>query len=195
MPFIYLYTDGNSLDVSYIYPILAAAIVAYDVFYCMYMPCYTLTNVYGLFKETYLQAVIFAVIAAGVSVALGLLYWPLIMVGPVLYYLSSLVYRLIVAKRKVPWLRPGSFFRRMAVVLVTVGLSVGLSDVLYSADNYAVSGWWTWIGHAVICGVAVLAVVGVYVLIFERSAAKGLLGYVKKLLARKLGANKKTSEN
>ena len=195
MPFIYLYTDGNSLDVTYLYPILAISVVAYDVFYCMYMPCYTLTNVYGLFKETYLQAILSAVIAASIALGLGLIYWPLVMLGPVFYYISSLVYRLIVAKRRVPWLRLGSFVRRMTVVLVTVAASVVLSTLMYKPNGYVIGGWWTWIGHAVLCGLSVLAVVGVYALIFERPAVKGLFGYVKRLVAKKFGGKKKTTEN
>ena len=167
----------------------------YDVFYCMYMPCYTLTNVYGLFKETYLQAILSAVIAASIALGLGLIYWPLVMLGPVFYYISSLVYRLIVAKRRVPWLRLGSFVRRMTVVLVTVAASVVLSTLMYKPNGYVIGGWWTWIGHAVLCGLSVLAVVGVYALIFERPAVKGLFGYVKRLVAKKFGGKKKTTEN
>ena len=188
MPFIYLYTDCNTLDVSYIYPILAVIIVAYDVVYCMYMPCYTLTNVYGLFKETYLQAVICAAIAIAGSWACGMLYWPLVMLGPVFYYLSSLVFRLIVAKRKVPWLRLTSFVRRMVMVTLSVALSVALSTVVY-ANGYLVS-WWQWIFHGVLCGVAVLGAVGIYSLIFERNAVKGLFRYTKQLVMKKLGRKK-----
>ena len=188
MPFIYLYTDCNSLDVTYIYPILAMIIVAYDVIYCMYMPCYTLTNVYGLFKETYLQAVICAVIAIVGSLACGIIYWPLVMLGPVFYYLSSLVFRLIVAKRRVPWLRLSSFIRRMAMVVFSVVLSVALSTAVY-ANGYLAS-WWQWILHGVLCGLAVLSVVGVYSLMFERTAVKGLFRYAKQLVMKKFGRKK-----
>jgi len=185
MPFIYLYTDCNSLDVTYIYPLLAIIIVAYDATYCMYMPVYTLTNVYGLFKETYLQAVICAVIAISGALVGGLIYWPLVMLGPVFYYLSSLVFRMIIAKRSIPWLRLSSFIRRMVIAVISVALSVALSTAVY-ANGYLAS-WWQWIFHAVLCGVAVLCVLGAYVLIFERHAAKGIFRYVKQLLAKKLG--------
>lgn len=188
MPFIYLYTDYNSLDVTYLYPALAMAIVAYDAIYCLYMPCYTLTNVYGLFKETYLQAVICAVIAIAGSLTCALIYWPLVMLGPVFYYLSSLVFRLIIAKRRIPWLRLSSFIRRMAMVVLSVVLSVALSTVVY-ANGYLAS-WWQWIFHAVLCGLAVLGIVGVYSLIFERSAVKGLFRYAKQLVMKKFGRKK-----
>lgn len=184
MPFIFLYTNGNGMDVNYIYPILAIVIVAYDIFYCMYMPCYTLTNVYGLFKETYLQAVICAILSVAAAFGLGLIYWPLIMVGPVLYYVSSLIYRTYIAKKKVAWLRLGAFLRRMAIVLTMVALSIALSFVLY-ADSYTGS-WFQWIVHAVACGICVLALLGIYVLLFERSEAKALWGYGRNLILKKI---------
>jgi len=187
MPFIYLYTGHNSLDVTYMYPILALVIVAYDVLYCMYMPCYTLTNVYGLFKETYLQAVVCAVIAIIGSVLCGLLYWPLVMLGPVIYYFSSMLFRLIVAKRKVSWFGISGFIRRMVVVILSMVVSVLVSSVVYR--NGYVASWLQWIIHAVICGFSVLCIVGVYVLVFERSAAKGIFRYVRQLIGKKLKKN------
>ncbi len=194
MPFIYLYTDGNSMDVTYLYPVLAVVIVMYDVFYCMYMPVYTLTNVYGLFKETYLPAIVSAVVAVGFAVGLGILYWPLVMIGPLFFYIGMMICRTVVAKKRVSWLRLGPFLRRMTVVLITAAASVFLSTMIYRPNNYAIAGWWTWIGHAVLCGLSVLAVVGIYALIFERDAARDLLGYAKRLIAKKFG-KKKASES
>ena len=191
MPFIYLYTDCNSLDVTYMYPILAVIIVAYDVMYCMYMPTYTLTNVYGLFRETYLQAIISAVIAIAGALVGGLIYWPLVMLGPVFYYLSSLVFRFIVAKRKVPWLRMSSFIRRMTMLVLSVTLSITLSTAIY--NNGYLASWWQWIFHGVLCGLTVMGIVGVYSLVFERAAVKGVFRYAKQLITRKIG-RKKPSE-
>ena len=188
MPFIYLYTDFNSFDVTYLYPILAMIIVAYDVIYCMYMPCYTLTNVYGLFKETYLQAVICAVIAIIGAIACGILYWPLVMLGPLFYYISSLIYRLIVTMRHVRWFSPFSFIRRMIMAALAVTVSVMLSTLVYS-KGYLMS-WWQWIFHAVLCGLAVCGVVAIYSLIFEMPALKGLFKYAKLLFLKKLGRKK-----
>ena len=166
-------------------------IVAYDAVYCMYMPCYTLTNVYGLFKETYLQAIICAVVAVVGALVCGLVYWPLVMLGPVLYYLSSLIFRLIVAKRKVAWLSLLSFIRRMVMVVISVSMSVALSMVVYTR-GYLLS-WWQWTFHGAVCAFVVLGVVWVYSLIFERSALTGVLRYVKQLIMRKIG-RKKTSD-
>ena len=183
MPFIYLYTDGNTFDVNYIYPVLAVVIVAYDLFYCMYMPCYTLTNVLGLYKETYMQAVISAIISFVISVALGLIYWPLVMAGPVFYYMTSLIYRFFVAKKNAKWLRCRNFVRRIFVVILTVLGAYFASTYIYGTDY--VSGWIGWICHAAICGCTVLILVGLYVLLFERNEIKLLLKYGKTILSKK----------
>ncbi len=183
MPFIFLYTDGNGMDVNYLYPVLAVLIVAYDIFYCMYMPTYTLTNVHGLFKETYLQAVISAVISVLIALVLGTFYWPLVMAGPVFYYISSLIYRTIVAKKRVAWLKLGSFLRRMIVVLSMVALSVFLSTFVYG-KGYS-EGWISWLLQALICALATVLVLGIYVLLFERREAVALFGYGKNLILKK----------
>lgn len=184
VPFIYLYTDGNSLDVNYLYPVLAALIVAYDIFFCMYMPAYTLTNVYGLFKETYLQSVICAVISAVVAFGLGLIYWPLVLAGPAVYYLSVLVCRAIVAKRKIPWLRLGPLVRRIAVVVLMAAAAMALSLLMNGAGGH-METWLVWLVQAVCCGVVTLLILGVYVLLFEKNEATRLFGYAKALIKKK----------
>ena len=183
MPFIYLYTDCNTFDVNYIYPVLAIVVVVYDLFYCMYMPCYTLTNVLGLYRETYLQAVISAVISVAISIGAGLVYWPLVMLGPVFYYMSSLIYRFVIAKRNAMWLTVGRFVRRISVVILSLIASYFAASNVYGAGY--TGSWITWIVHAVVCGLAVLAVVTVYVLIFERKEMKQLLKYGKTVLNKR----------
>ena len=193
MPFIYLYTNGNTLDgINYMYPVLSIAAVSYGVLYSMYMPCYTLTNVYGLFKETYLQAVICAIVSTVASLLLGIFVdWPLLVFGPLFYYFAMIIWRSVVARKKISWFRLTSFVCRMLVAILTVAVSVIVSSAVY-ADRYPES-WFGWLVHAVLCGLTVLLVVGIYVLIFERPAAKGLIGYGKKLLAKKFGGKKKAS--
>ena len=190
MPFIYLYTDGNSLDVSYMFPALAVLMVLYSMIYCMYMPCYTLTNVYGLFKETWLPALISAAVAAVASVGLALLYWPCAVLAPVFFYTGMMITRLYTAEKRIPWFRLGSFFRRLLAVVILVAASAVLSHVMFGEGQFAVSGWGSWIVYAAIFGVLLAVVMGVYIVLFERSAAKGLFGYAKRLIAKKLGKNK-----
>lgn len=183
VPFIYLYTDGNSLDVNYLYPVLAVLIVAYDVFYCMYMPAYTLTNVYGLFKETYLQSVICAAVSALAAFGLGCVYWPLVLAGPVLYYVCMLVCRVTVAKRRIAWLRLGPLVRRMAVVVLMVAAATALSMLINGAGH--METWLMWLVQAVCCGVVTLLILGVYVLLFEKNEVTRLFGYAKALIKKK----------
>ena len=190
MPFVYLYTEGNTYDVSYMYPLLATVIVAYDVVFCMYLPYSLLTNVYGLFKETYLQAVICSIISIAAAVGFGLIHWTLVLVGPVIYYVSSIVYRLAVARKKIAWFRLKGFARRMATLILVVGVYLFASNGFY-ANGYSTS-WFSWLVHAVACGLSVLCVVGLYALLFERKATKGLVQYAKRLLKRKMNKTKES---
>lgn len=181
MPFISLYSKG--FDISYIYPALAVVIVSYDLFYCMYMPCYTLTNVFGYYKDTYLVAVIGAVISASLAVFMGLIDWTLIMLGPVFYYAISLVVRSIIAKKKIEWFTVSGFIRRISVAVLSIMVSYFASQYVYSA-GYTES-WLGWIIHGVLCGVTVLIVVGIYVVIFERKELKLVFKYAKTVLSKK----------
>ena len=181
MPFISLYSRG--FDISYIYPVLAVVIVSYDLFYCMYMPCYTLTNVLGYYKETYLVAVIGAAVSAVIAVGMGFVDWTLVMLGPVFYYAISLVVRTYIAKKKVEWFGVGRFLRRIFVVMLSIVLSYLASQYVYS-NGYA-AGWIDWIIHAFVCGISVLVFVGIYVLIFERKELKLVLKYAKVVLKKK----------
>lgn len=183
MPFIFLYTNGNSLDINYVFPVLAFLIVAFAVIYCMYQPCYTLTNVLGLYKETYLQSIICGVISIGVAIGLGLIYWPLIMIGPVFYYLSSLVYRMIIASRRVKWLVLKKFIIRVFTVLLLIVGVYFLSQYIFSS-GYPLS-WGKWLLFAIITALAVISFAGIYVLIFERKEAKDLFAYIKNIFKRK----------
>ena len=184
LPFIYLYTDGNTMDVNYLFPALAQLIVLYDLFYCLYMPVYTLTNVCGLFKETYLQSVICAVIAVLLSLGLGLLYWPLILLGPAFYYFSSFLYRMVVAKKRVDWLKWPRLLRRTAVASGAIALSTTVSHLVYR-QGYAL-GWLSWLGQAVLCGAVAVGVIGGYVILFERTQARSVLRYAKNLIQKKV---------
>ena len=143
------------------------------------MPCYTLTNVLGLFKETYKQSVVCAVIALLFSVGAGYIYWPFVLIGPVFYYSSSLVYRMIIAKRRVTWFSPRDFFRRTLMLLVVIGGSCILSARIYG-QGYPAS-WFLWVLHACVFGFCVLALSFIYVLLFERETFQLLCSYVKNI--------------
>lgn len=183
MPFINLYTSGNSLDVNYLFPLLAFLIAVLDALYSLYMPCYTLTNVYGLFKETWLQSVICAAVAILLALGLGLIHWTLILLGPVFYYLTSLLYRSYVARKRIGWLSVSRFARRFFVAMIAVVASAWVSHEVY--QNLYASSWFMWLAHAVLCGLSVVAVIGVYVLLFERKEMKALLRYAMNLIKKK----------
>lgn len=191
MPFINLYTSGNTLDVNYLFPLLALFIVLYDVFYALFMPCYTLTNVLGLFKETYLQSVVCAIIATIISCAFGFIHWTFILLGPIFYYITSLFYRLLIVRRKTAWVNHLRFVRRLLVVLVMIAVYAWASFLIYQ-NGYA-TNWCLWIVQAALCGLSAVAVIGGYAILFEREETKAIFGYAKKLIKKKV--NKKGYSN
>lgn len=184
MPFIYAYTDANTLDINYMYPALALMIVIYSILYCLYMPCYTLSNVYGLFRQTYLQAVISAVTGFGIGLGFAFIYWPLVMLGPVFYYLSSLIYRTRIVKKNIKWYSPKSFLRRAAVSVLLPAFSFIASQAFYKGV-YSDS-WAAWLMQAFVCGIITLILTAIYILLFERNEFLSMLSYIKSIMKKKM---------
>jgi O-antigen/teichoic acid export membrane protein len=183
MPFIFIYTNSNTFDINYMYPMLALLMAIYSIVYCMYMPCYTLSNVYGLFRETYLQAIISAVIGFVIAVGFGIFYWPLVLLGPIFYYLSSIIYRTWIIKKHIKWFSVRTFIRRIVVAILLPACSFFASNVFYES-GYP-NSWTIWLKQALACGFFTVILVGVYVLIFEREEFISLLGYGKNMLKRR----------
>lgn len=186
MPFINVYTNLDTIGngISYIVPLLAILIVVYGLTYCMYMPLFTLINVYGLFKETYMQAVVCAIIGLVASIAGCFISWPLVMLGPIFYYASSIVYRAVVACKRISWMNIGKYVRRIVFALLTCIAVYLISEYVVYANGY-VTSWIQWIVHGFITAGAVGAILLIYVAIFERKEIKALFGYAKNLLKKK----------
>lgn len=182
VPFIYLYTDLNGFDINYLYPMLAIAIVLYCLVYCMYMPSYTLTNVMGLFRQTYLQELLVGIISCVVSVILCKAYWPLVVCGPILYYFISTIYRNYVAKRQIKWFTIKTFIQRYAVLIISVILSGVISFGVFKT-GYPTS-WIVWIGYGILAFAILVMIAFTYVLLFEKQQLGELKQYAKNILKK-----------
>ena len=77
------------------------------------------------------------------------------------------------------------------LVLTCVGAFI-LSRVLFTEGQ--ISGWGSWILYAILGGLGIAVILSVYLLIFEREQAKGLLRYVKGLFNKLKGKNKVKEE-
>ena len=69
------------------------------------------------------------------------------------------------------------------VAMIAVAVYALVSRVIY--DGGFVSSWLLWLVHAVLCGSSAAAVIGIYVLLFERKEMKALLRYAKNLIKKK----------
>lgn len=191
-PFIYVYTDFNSLDYNYMYPLLSFVVVGLLIFSTVNHSYSTLVNVKGYYKETYVQNLVFACIGAGLSIGLMFISWPLVVVGPVFYYASIYVYNMYICKKKIGWVKLLPSIRRLiALITITAGAFI-VSHFIF--PDGLVSGWGTWILYALLGGVAVAVLLAVYVLIFERKEIKGIWSYVKSILGKLIGKKKVKKE-
>ncbi len=179
-PFVYLYTDGNSMDVNYMFPAVALLFVIYDAVYCAYSPIYMLSNVYGLFKNTYKQSLISGGIGLLLSIGLGMISWELILSGLVFYYGSSLIYRIYVLYKSVEWYD----LKKVPFRLVT--MTVALVLCYWAGNKFAIfsTSWIAWILQAVIIAAVSAGYVLIYTALAERKEFKTLLGYVKNMIKR-----------
>lgn len=179
MPFVRLYTTGIT-DVNYIYPLLAVLIVIYDLTYSIYMPYYLISNVYGLFKETYIQSVVCAVIAVIFSVLLGKLYMPLVLIGLIFYYLSSFIYRIIVIKKKISWLSFSNLSRRIVILIIMPTIAYCLGNII----TLSINTWLEWVIMAFSSAITTILLMLIYIGLFERKEFGICLDYGKALLEK-----------
>lgn len=189
VPFIYVYTNSNTLDVNYIYPAVAYGLVALAVFFCATQPYLTLTNSHGYYKETYLQAAICAIIGAGLSVGLSYIDWTLVVSGPVFFYMSTYIYRMAVAKKNIKWVSVKNSVRRLCFIIIVSAAAFAASYFFYR--NGYPNGWLEWVLQAVLTAVAAAFIIGIYIAVFERKEFMVGIRYVKAILFRKNGRKSK----
>jgi O-antigen/teichoic acid export membrane protein len=177
MPFVRLYTIGIT-DANYIYPILAFLIVVNTMSFSLYIPYCLMANVYGFFKETYLQAMICAVFSIAFSCIFGMVYMPLVLIGLIFYYLSSFIYRLLLINNKISWFRFEKMPRRIAVLV----LFPFATYIMGEKFTVSVVSWMDWFIVAFLIAVAVIMFMLMYVGLFERKEFATCMEYGKDLL-------------
>ena len=165
MPFISLYTSGMT-DVNYIVPLLALFIIFYAMVYCIYMPFYTLSNVYGFYKETYLQSLVTGIIALILSFVftkhIGMSF---VLIGLIFYYLASMIYRIVIITRRIDWFTLKKLPSRL-FLYITLPLS---AYYLQQAYFHNISSWGAFIGIASITAIATIILITLYMLVFEKN--------------------------
>lgn len=182
--FIYLYTDGNSLDINYIYDLPTILFAIYGVIFINYHPIYSLTNVLGFYKDTYLQSVITAIVSIIISIALSFIDWALVIVGLIFYFSVSYIYRtyIVFKKTKYDYLFLGKSVMRLIVSLFVTILSWLISYVFL---NDFTGSWLMWLFVAIIMALCSLVFVFVYSFIFEKKNIFSIFLYMKSMIRRR----------
>ena len=179
MPFISLYTNGI-LDANYSIPLLALFILLYFLVYCFYMPFFTLSNVCGLYKETYLQSMVSGIVALAISfIFTRYSEMSFVLTGPIFYYLTSLIYRMIIIKNKTNWLST----IKKPVSRITLFVVMPLIS-FYLQQHFAIHvvSWYDLFKLSIITAFFSIIVLISYILFFEKSELMELKCYISILI-------------
>lgn len=180
LPFIFVYTDGNSLDQNYIIPVLSVLVVFNTLVFGLVTPVYMLVNVKGLFRETYLQTVLSAVICCIISVVLGSLSWSLVTIGPIIFYISIFVQQCFLVRKNIEWYRISLTIRRSTVLLFLFFL-FGITGKVFFREKYFLSWIW-WLKSAILFSIISFGCILSYILLFERNQIVILKKYMKNII-------------
>lgn len=172
--FIVLYTSGIN-DVEYYRPMLTAGIVLFGVCFSFYAPYAQLTNGYGLFKATYLQSVICGVVSIVISFLCAQIHMELVLLGPIFYYISGYIFRMMVIAKKSEWFDSRKTILRDATTLIITAVAFFIGRII-CVEN---SNWMSFFAICIVVAVIAAGIVMLYLVLFERKQIKVLASYVK----------------
>ena len=139
LPFVRLYTAGVT-DTNYINVLLAVLLVVSGLISAYRIPYNILVSSFGLFKETWKQPVITAVVTIAISCGLGLINFSLILVGPILFYAVNFIYQYFIIKKILPNLDYSDTYKWVLVSAVGIGLAYS-AMLLFPISNLSVLSW------------------------------------------------------
>ena len=177
MSFISLYTNGMSY-VNYSIPLLAFFILLYFLVYCLYMPFFTLSNVYGFYKETYMQSMVSGVLSLIISFIFARYSeMSLVLIGPIFYYLSSIIYRIIIINNNIDWSTIKKPSSRITLFIVMPLISFYLQQHF----DIHVNSWYALFEISIFTTFFAIILLTIYVLFFEKCELREIKLYIKSL--------------
>lgn len=178
MKFINLYTIGFSESI-YNQPTLACFIVAYVSIFAVKTVFYFVSNSYGLFKLTCKATLICGAICLAISVVATKMFgMPYVMVGVLLYHISTTCVLIAAFLREISWFKIDVKWIPRNIIMIVLPL---LSWWLYKADLVLIDSWTSWFLMAFIYTIFVSICLFIYSLMFEKKTLLFLLEYVKVL--------------
>lgn len=172
LSFVNLYTKGVT-DAEYNNPLLMIFMVTYGLSNILRIPYNNTVYIKGLFKETYLQPVITALISVLLMVGLTAVDYTYTLVGAIVFYLTNTFYQHF----KLPKLFEGfdnrRFWNHLAVIVCGVGLAV------FAAFAFPVqpANFIWWFVYACATGICSLIVLFVLLVLLDRESLKHTVAY------------------
>ncbi len=181
MPFIDLYAKGFT-EGAYIQPALACFIVAYVAVFSVKTVINFVSHSCGLFRDTCKATLACGAVSLVVCVLAALfLDMPYVMLGVLLYELSSMCVLIAAFKKKISWFKLNIRWISRAVVMIVLPT---LSWWVYKSGIFFIGGWFGWFFMAVVYAVLMALLLLIYTLIFDRKVIFLLFGYVKTIFSR-----------
>lgn len=173
LPFVSVYTLDMQ-DIIYYRPIAAVMFLIIGIANNIRIPCLSMINAAGHFKNTQNHALLEALINITVSL---LLLKPLGMYGLLIGTICSFAYRttmiIIYAQRNIL----GISSKKTAMRFLYVLLIIAVSNIIYKifVGVYQLTSWIHWIQYAIIASLITGGVTIAVVMVFERNTFKACL--------------------
>ena len=172
IPFVRIYTKGVT-DVEYMNPMLMIFMVCYGLVNILRIPYNNTVYIKGLFKQTYLQPVICAVISVALMIGLTAVDYTYTLAGAIFFYGANTLYQHF----KLPKLFEGFDNRRFWNHLAVIAVGVGLAIVASFLFPLAPQSWLWWVIDACIVAVIAVCVLIVLMLLLDRKSLNLTINY------------------
>jgi O-antigen/teichoic acid export membrane protein len=179
LPFVRLYTKGAQ-DINYINSGLACLIAIGGLVSSFRVPYNIIVSSYGLFKQTWLQPSITAILSIILSLVLGRIEYYLILTGPIVFYLINFIYQHYKLKKIVPFLISKDIIILLAISVTGLYIAYEMIDWMPIRD-----GILGWIFGGFIAIVTSLLYLLVSSFIFNRKELINSITYIKDLILRR----------
>lgn len=183
LPFVKIYTEKIT-DIPYVDYKLAILFIIISIMTNLRVPCNTLINASGHFKETQNRAIIEAVINIVASIILMI---PFGMYGLLLGTICSFAFRtfdiIIYSNKKI--LKRKLWVSIKRVIIVVICILINWSIYMYLFKNLNIDNWILWILECIKIGLISVVIATIIMYIFENKTIK--LIFRKYLYTRKRG--------
>lgn len=180
LPFINLYV-GGATDAVYVDVAMMIAITIYGCFYSFRIPYNLTVSANGIFKETYLQPLVSAIVTIAISFVITRFNYVLALVGPTIFYAMNTFYQHFIIPKYVKGFINEHFWKHFLVSAISVTIFILMAVFLpFNAPNFFI-----WVGFAVLTGVVNLVIVICLSFILDRKSMMNSIGYFRiRLLKR-----------